>query len=98
MYAEIFLIGILAALSPGPDFVVVMKNSLGIGRKYGIATALGIASALIVHITYTILGFSIILEKSPVIFNVIKIIGAAYLLWLGWQGIRSKAQSESFQD
>jgi RhtB (resistance to homoserine/threonine) family protein len=98
MYIEVFLVGVLAALSPGPDFVVVMKNSLGIGRKYGIATALGIASALIVHITYTILGFSIILEKSPVIFNVIKIIGAAYLLWLGWQGIRSKAQSESLQD
>lgn len=98
MYIEVFLVGVLAALSPGPDFVVVMKNSLGIGRKYGIATALGIASALIVHITYTILGFTIILEKSPVIFNVIKIIGAAYLLWLGWQGIRSKAQSESLQD
>lgn len=98
MFIEVFLVGVLAALSPGPDFVVVMKNSLGIGRKYGIATALGIASALIVHITYTILGFSIILEKYPVIFNVIKIIGAAYLLWLGWQGIRSKAQSESLKD
>lgn len=95
---EVFLVGVLAALSPGPDFVVVMKNSLGIGRKYGIATALGISSALIVHITYTILGFTIILEKSPVIFNVIKLIGAAYLLWLGWKGIRSKAQSENSND
>lgn len=92
---EVFLVGVLAALSPGPDFAVVLKNSLGIGRKYGIATALGIASALIVHITYTILGFTIILEKLPVIFNLIKLIGAAYLLWLGWQGIRSKAQAES---
>jgi RhtB (resistance to homoserine/threonine) family protein len=98
LYIEVFLVGILAALSPGPDFVVVMKNSLGIGRKYGIATALGTASALIVHITYTILGFTIVLEKLPVVFNVIKLIGAAYLLWLGWQGIRSKAQSESKYD
>lgn len=57
MYVEIFLIGVLVALSPGPDFVVIMKNSLGIDRKYGIITALGIASALIVHVTYTILGF-----------------------------------------
>jgi threonine/homoserine/homoserine lactone efflux protein len=65
MYLEVFIVGILAALSPGPDFVVVTKNSLGIGRKFGIATALGIASALIVHITYTVLGFTIILEKSP---------------------------------
>lgn len=95
MYLEVFIVGILAALSPGPDFVVVTKNSLGIGRKFGIATALGIASALIVHITYTVLGFTIILEKSPLIFNIIKLIGAAYLLMLGWQGIRSKAQSEN---
>lgn len=91
MYMEIFLIGILAALSPGPDFVVVMKNSLGMGRKNGMATALGIASALIVHVTYTVLGFTILLEKWPVVFNMIKLFGAVYLLWLGLQGIRSKA-------
>ncbi|UOF89647.1 LysE family transporter [Fodinisporobacter ferrooxydans] len=95
MYVEIFLIGVLAAISPGPDFVVVMKNSLGIGRKYGIATALGIASALIVHVTYTILGFTIIIKKFPSLFNIIKLAGAIYLLWLGYKGIRSKAQSES---
>lgn len=92
---EVFLVGVLAALSPGPDFVVVMKNSLGLGRKYGVVTALGVASALIVHITYTILGFSIILEKSAVIFNLIKLAGAIYLLWLGYKGIRSKSYSEN---
>ncbi|WP_431026941.1 LysE family translocator [Lysinibacillus sp. LZ02] len=95
MYIEVFVVGILAALSPGPDFVVVIKNSLGAGRKYGIATALGIASALIVHITYTILGFTIILEKLPFVFNVIKLTGATYLLWLGWQGIQSQARLEN---
>ncbi|MBD8006738.1 LysE family translocator [Bacillus norwichensis] len=93
MYLEIFLIGILAALSPGPDFVVVMKNSLGMGRKNGMAAALGIASALIVHVSYTVLGFTIILEKWPFVFNMIKLLGAVYLLWLGFQGIRSKAKS-----
>lgn len=95
MYVEVFLIGVLAALSPGPDFVIVMKNSLGIGRKYGIATAIGVAGALIVHVTYTILGFTVILEKYPSVFTIIKIAGAAYLLWLGYKGIRSKAQPES---
>ncbi|WP_307413671.1 LysE family translocator [Neobacillus ginsengisoli] len=95
---QVFLVGVLAAISPGPDFVVVMKNSLGIGRKYGVATALGIASALIVHITYTILGFTIILDKFPTVFNIIKLAGAIYLLWLGYKGIRSKAQSESSKE
>jgi RhtB (resistance to homoserine/threonine) family protein len=93
MYLEVFAVGLLGALSPGPDFVVVMKNSLGLGRKFGIATALGIAAALIVHVSYTILGFTVILEQSPVLFNIIRIAGAAYLLWLGWNGIRSRARS-----
>jgi RhtB (resistance to homoserine/threonine) family protein len=98
MYVEVFLIGILAALSPGPDFVVVTKNSLGLGRKHGIVTALGVASALIVHIAYTILGFTVILEKYPSIFNIIKLVGAAYLLWIGYKGLRSKAQLENSDD
>jgi len=92
MYLEVFLIGVLGAISPGPDFVVVMKNSLGLGKRFGIATALGIAAALIVHVTYTICGFAIILAQSPAIFNAIKLAGAAYLLWLGFGGIRSKAR------
>ncbi|NGQ93585.1 LysE family translocator [Brevibacillus sp. SYP-B805] len=89
MFFEVFLIGILAALSPGPDFVVVMKNSLGFGRRIGIATAIGIAFALFIHITYTILGFTYIMEKVPSIFLTIKLMGSLYLLWLGFQAIRS---------
>ncbi|ONK23769.1 lysine transporter LysE [Bacillus sp. VT-16-64] len=95
MYAEVFLVGILAGLSPGPDFVVVMKNSLMLGRKNGIFTALGISCALIVHITYTILGFTILLEKWPMLFQFVKLLGAGYLLWLGFQGIRSQAKPEA---
>ena len=94
MYLQVFLVGILAALSPGPDFLVIMKNSLSAGRKYGIATAFGIASALIVHITYTILGFTILLEKFPSLFNLIKLAGALYLLWLGIKAVQSKAQAQ----
>ncbi|MEA1006584.1 MULTISPECIES: LysE family translocator [Bacillus amyloliquefaciens group] len=93
MYIEIFLIGLLAALSPGPDFFIVMKNSLSKGRKYGVVTAIGVASALIVHVTYTILGFTFILEKWPSVFRVIKFAGVLYLLWLGWNAIQSKPQS-----
>ncbi|OYD08140.1 LysE family translocator [Paludifilum halophilum] len=89
MYLEVFAVGILAGMSPGPDFFVVMKNSLGFGYRVGIATALGIALALIVHITYTILGFTLILQQYPSLFIVIQIAGALYLLWLGWNAIRS---------
>jgi RhtB (resistance to homoserine/threonine) family protein len=89
LFFEVFLIGILAAMSPGPDFFIVMKNSLGFGRRIGMATALGIAVALFIHITYTILGFTYLMEKIPGIFTAIKLTGSLYLLWLGIQAIRS---------
>ncbi|MEH7035976.1 LysE family translocator [Priestia megaterium] len=94
MFLEIFLIGILSGLSPGPDFFLVMKNSLGFGRRIGIATALGVASALFVHVTYTILGFTYIIEKFPSIFIAIKVAGSLYLLWLGFHAIRSVKQNK----
>jgi len=94
MYAEVFLVGLLAAISPGPDFVVVMKNSLEMGRKQGIATALGIACALVVHVAYTVLGFSLLLERSPGLYNAFRLAGAAYLLWLGWNAIRCRARTD----
>ena len=94
MFLEIFLIGILSGLSPGPDFFLVMKNSLGFGRRIGITTALGVASALFVHVTYTILGFTYIIEKIPSVFIAIKIAGSLYLLWLGFHAIRSVKQNK----
>ncbi|WCN36346.1 LysE family translocator [Aneurinibacillus uraniidurans] len=92
LFVEVFIIGILAALSPGPDFFIVMKNSLGFGCRIGIATALGVAFALVIHITYTVLGFTYIMEKVPSLFTAIKLVGSLYLAWLGWQAIRSVPQ------
>jgi len=88
MYVEVFLVGLLAAISPGPDFVVVMKNSLNFGARAGVATALGISLALVIHVTYTVLGFALILQKSPVLFQLIQVVGATYLTWLGINAIR----------
>lgn len=88
MYVEVFLVGLLAAISPGPDFVVVMKNSLNYGARAGVATALGISTALVIHVTYTILGFALILQKYPAVFQIIQLLGALYLMWLGLNAIR----------
>jgi len=98
MFVEIFLIGILSGLSPGPDFFLVMKNSLGFGQRIGIATALGVASALFVHVTYTVLGFTYIIEKIPSVFIAIKIAGSLYLLWLGFHAIRSVKQNKEQEE
>ena len=93
MYLQVFIVGLLGGISPGPDFFVVLKNSLGHGKRIGSVTALGIGLALTIHISYTILGFALILQKNPPIFQIIQVTGAIYLIWLGLKGLFSKTAS-----
>jgi RhtB (resistance to homoserine/threonine) family protein len=94
IFLQIFFIGLLAGMSPGPDFFIVMKNSLGYGKKIGIASAIGVGSALLIHATYTILGLALILQKYLYVFKGIQILGACYLVYLGIQAIISTFSSK----
>ncbi len=76
-------LNLLAAMSPGPDFAVVTKNALVGTRKSGFFTAFGIATALMIHITYCALGLATVIIHSPTGFFVVKIIGGCYLIYLG---------------
>ncbi len=79
------LFAFLAAISPGPDFALVSKNSLLVSRKIGIYTAVGIVLGLAIHIVYALLGFSVIIKESVLIYSIIKYAGAIYLAFLGSQ-------------
>lgn len=79
------------AVSPGPDFAMVLRQSIAHGREAALATSAGIASAIFVHASYTILGIGLIVSQSIFIFNMLKIAGALYLLWLGISALRSPA-------
>ncbi|PVB61900.1 LysE family transporter [Labrenzia sp. 011] len=74
---------VVAAVVPGPDFAVVLRNALIGGRLAGIMTALGIALALGVHVTYALAGIGLVVSQSIFLFNGLKLIGAAYLIFLG---------------
>ncbi|MCK7613160.1 LysE family translocator [Roseibium sediminicola] len=74
---------VVVAIVPGPDFAVVLRNALIGGRLAGIMTALGIALALGVHVTYALAGIGLIVSQSILLFNALKLIGAAYLIFLG---------------
>lgn len=90
-WAEFFTIAIahlFAVASPGPDFAVVMRQSLCGGTRTGIWTSLGVGSAILLHVTYCLLGVALMLSQSPLMFNVMKLIAAAYLFFLGVQSIR----------
>ncbi len=87
----IALVSLLAAASPGPDFFIVMRNSLVYSRKAGMMTAVGIAMALIIHLAYTLIGIGILITESPFLYSLLTKAGALYLLYIGCRGIFSKS-------
>ncbi|AFK62926.1 putative amino acid efflux protein-LysE family [Advenella kashmirensis WT001] len=86
----VITISILAAISPGPDFAMVTRNSLLLSRRAGVLTALGIGLGVLFHVTYTILGVGMLIQQSLLLFNSIKLAGAAYLIYLGIKMLRTK--------
>jgi RhtB (resistance to homoserine/threonine) family protein len=88
--ASILLIHILAVMSPGPDFIMAVRNSLSYSRRIGLCTALGIGLGIGVHILYCVAGLALIISKSILLFNTIKLLGAAYLVYIGIKSMLSK--------
>ena len=75
----------LAMLSPGPDMILVMRNTLTTGQRGGGLTALGVLTGNVFHIGYCTLGIALLLSRSPLTYNVLRIGSAIYLVYLGVQ-------------
>ena len=90
-FLSIAIIHLFAVMSPGPDFALIVRQSLSYGRKISIATSIGIGVGILFHIFYCVIGIGLIISKHPYIFNVIKISGALYLIHIGWKSIFSKS-------
>lgn len=94
-FFSIGLIALLGAMLPGPDFAIVTRNALLHSRQSGFFTAFGVGAAILVHMTYCVLGLAIVIASSLWVYNLIKYIGAAYLIYLGVQSFFSE-QIEMF--
>ena len=79
-----FAASVLLALSPGPDNVFVLLHSAVHGRKAGLLVVLGLCSGLLFHTAAVALGLAALLAASSTAFLVLKLAGAAYLLYLAW--------------
>lgn len=88
---------ILAVSSPGPDFAIVMRQSLTFGRKAAIITSIGIGLAILVHVLIALIGLGALIKSTPWLFNLIKISGALYLGYIGLQAIQAK-KSANFKE
>ncbi|MFD4942803.1 LysE family transporter [Streptomyces sp. NPDC058239] len=77
------VITVLAVISPGADFAMVVRNSCLHGRTTGLLAAVGVAAGVLVHVTYTMLGVGLLIASSTALFTAIKLVGAAYLVYIG---------------
>jgi RhtB (resistance to homoserine/threonine) family protein len=89
-FSKVALAHLLAVASPGPDFAIVLKQSLTHGRRTALWTSLGVGVAILLHVTYSLLGLGLLIRGSALWFNVVKYAGAAYIAWLGMQALRAK--------
>jgi RhtB (resistance to homoserine/threonine) family protein len=83
----------LVMVSPGPDMVLVLRNTVVSGRRAGLRTSMGILSGNLIHITYCVLGIGLVISRSIMIFSALKYAGAAYLIYLGIMSFRSTAKA-----
>ena len=84
---------VLLGLSPGPDNIFVLTQSIMHGRVAGIIITLGLCTGLIVHTTLVAFGVAVIFQTSVIAFSILKYLGALYLLYLAWQAFRAPADS-----
>ncbi len=90
-------IQLLGAMSPGQDSLLVMKNSITGSRKTGVFTAIGVSTALLIHLIYINLGFSIFITRYKNVLLVIQYLGATYLCYLGIKALLNKEKSDAIE-
>ena len=92
-FISIATIHLFAVVSPGPDFIIIVRQSISHGRRSALMTSLGIGIGILMHITLCIFGLGMIIKESDLLFKVIQIIGSLYLAYLGIISIKSKNSS-----
>ncbi|MBA6407980.1 MULTISPECIES: LysE family transporter [unclassified Pseudoalteromonas] len=101
-YLDEFLLIVIAhffaVASPGPDFAVVLKQSVQQGRGNALWTSAGVGAAILLHVAYCVLGVALILTQSPSLFMALKYVAGAYLAYLGVQALRAAKPPTSNQD
>lgn len=86
---------LLIIIAPGPDIIFLITQSLANGKKAGVATALGLASGNLVHTLAAVLGISAVFQTSASAFEILKIAGVCYLLYLAYCAIAAKNDASS---
>ncbi len=81
---------ILIILSPGPDNILAIGRGLSQGPAAAITSSVGASLGLLVHVAAATFGLAVIIQTSATVFFIVKVVGAAYLIWLGINAIRAR--------
>ncbi len=87
---SIAVIHFFAVASPGPDFAVVLKQSMQQGRAAAISTSIGIGAGILLHVSYSLIGIGLIIKTTPWLLNILLYLAAAYLAWIGITALESR--------
>lgn len=87
-------IAALGMISPGPDFFLVIKNAARYPRTAAMMTSLGVICGVITHMSYCVAGLAVVITTTPWLFELLKYVGAAYLIWVGLQALISRSNSK----
>ena len=93
-FIQVAVAHLLAVASPGPDFTLVLRQSIAHGRRTAVWTSLGIGSGILLHVAAALLGLGLLIRGSPFCFGVVKYAGAGYLAWIGIQALRARPAPE----
>jgi len=89
-FLTVALVHVLAVASPGPDFAVVVRESVTRSQQSGSWTAFGVGCGIGLHVSYSLLGIGLIVSQSILLFNLFKWLAAGYLFYLGFQALRAR--------
>ena len=94
-YTQEFLliatIHLVAVASPGPDFALIVKQSVKYGRRTAFFTSLGIGSGILIHVFYSLLGLSVVISSDPFIYQLLHYIAAGYFIYIGIKNLTATA-------
>lgn len=89
--AAFALTAMAIVISPGPDTMLIIRYGLTSGHRGALAAVAGVQVGLVVHTMLAVAGISVLIATSPTLFRLVAVAGAAYLGWLGIQGLRGAA-------
>lgn len=91
----IAMVHFFAVASPGPDFALILKQSIHYNRRIAIYTSFGIAAGIIVHVTYSLVGIGLLIASDERLFTALKYIAASYFCYIAWHCLRAKKPEQA---